>query len=92
MNPSTKQTVIAILISIWASINLAYILFALWVSGVDDTPWTTNDVIANVIKVVLDSVQLVLAIILVRRFQMWNYRLSIVLIPISIAVFWLLPL
>jgi hypothetical protein len=89
MVASQKQTTIATLISIWASMNLAYILFAIWFSTY---AWTTNDIIATAIKVALDSVQLVLAILLVRRFQMWNYRLSIALIPISIAVFWLLPL
>lgn len=89
MIPSQKQVTNATLISIWASLNLAYILFAIWVSTF---AWTTNDIIATAIKVAIDIVQLILAILLVRNFRMWNYRLSIALIPISIAVFWLLPL
>ncbi|HEX8762445.1 MAG TPA: hypothetical protein VF733_01680 [Candidatus Saccharimonadales bacterium] len=58
----------------------------------NETPWTTSDIIATTIKIIVDSVQVALAIMLVRHFRVWNYRLSIALIPISIAIFWLLPL
>jgi hypothetical protein len=91
MNPSPKQTTISQVILIWASINLAYILFAIWLSSMNENPWTTGDVIATIIKLGIDIMQLVFAVMLVRHFRMWNYRLSIVLIPISVAIFWLLP-
>lgn len=92
MSPSTKQATIAKLMLGWAIINLTYIVFAIWTSGLNSTPWTKNDIIANTVKIALDSAQLVLAVMLVRHFRIWMYRLSLALIPISIAVFWLLPL
>ena len=92
MNLSARQASIAKLLLVWASINLAYVLFAISVSGVDETPRTTNDIVSTVIVIVVDIVQLAFAIMLLRNFQIWIYSVSIALIPISIAVFWSLPL
>jgi uncharacterized membrane protein (DUF485 family) len=79
------------LVLAWSVLYLLYIIFAVFVSGVDSRPKTTNDNIANGIKIILGMLQLGVAIALKSRYKLWLFRAAIALIPIIIITFFLLP-